>query len=349
MTKFPFYVIILDIRKKKRLLLLLKGKVDVMICKKCGSECPDGNIFCEVCGAELESPVLPENIDEKGRVKNKKKAEKQKNPKKEKPVKKKKTPEEKTALKKKLKGGAVCLGVIAVIVLIVWLSSIIGANKGYNAALKIPLGRNVEYAAAETKLDFQTLSTNGLINNMADFDYICLSEDTVKVSGSEQPRWVIMLTTDEDDIITHVEYYDFSQLKLNWKGRKEAAMLTEDSLEYGMNIRSVNKTIGMKPYYIRRSVSNDSIYGYRYYYTDEAEGYDHVYNYFVDFSDVENSVRNVHYSEINYAGAILSAWGGTPVENTPPEETSAEEFSEDGSETDENSETDESSEGEEEY
>ena len=55
----------------------------MLICKKCGSECPDGNIFCEACGAELDAPVLPENIDDKGRVKNKK-------PKKEKAAKEKK-------------------------------------------------------------------------------------------------------------------------------------------------------------------------------------------------------------------------------------------------------------------
>ena len=41
----------------------------MIICKKCGSECPDGNIFCEKCGAELETPVLPENVDSKGRMK----------------------------------------------------------------------------------------------------------------------------------------------------------------------------------------------------------------------------------------------------------------------------------------
>ena len=54
-----------------------------MICKHCGSECPDGNIFCEVCGKELDPAVLPENIDSKGRINN------------EKPEKKKKTQREK--------------------------------------------------------------------------------------------------------------------------------------------------------------------------------------------------------------------------------------------------------------
>lgn len=106
-----------------------------MICKKCGSECPDGNIFCEACGAELDAPVLPENIDDKGRVKNKKpKKEKAAKEKKPKPEKKQRSPEEKAALAKKLKLGGICLLVIAVIVLIVVLVNIFGGSEGYNAA-----------------------------------------------------------------------------------------------------------------------------------------------------------------------------------------------------------------------
>lgn len=275
-----------------------------MICPKCGTECPDGNIFCEACGAELDAPVLPENIDDKGRVKKKGKNSKADKPGKEK---RRKTPEEKAAFRKKLKGAGICLAVIAIVVLIVLISNLLGANKGYNAAQSIPLGRNVEYASAETGLTFQVMSTNGLINNMTDFDYICLAEDTVKVNGSEQPRWAIMLTVSEDDIITDVEYYDFSQLKINWKGRKSAVVLTADSVTFGSSIKNLNKTLGMNPYYIKRSVSNDSVYGYRYYCTDEAEGFDHVYNFYVDFSDVELTVRNVHSAEVNYARVLLSA------------------------------------------
>lgn len=296
-----------------------------MICQKCGTECPDGNIFCEACGAELDAPVLPENIDSKGRVK-KQKMKKQKA---EKP---RRSPEERAAFKKKLRAAGICLVVIAVIVLIVMLVGRIGANKGYNAAQSIPLGRNVEYAESESGLVFETTSTNTLINSMASFDYVCLSDKTVKVNGSEQPRWAIMLTVNEDNIITDVEYYDFSQLKINWKGRKSADMLTAESLEFGSNIRNVNKTLGMNPYYIKRSVSNDSIYCYRYYYTDEAEGFDHVYNFYVDFSDVEMTVRNVHYSEVNYAAAILNASMPEPEpEKSPDEDIDGE----DGEEQDE--------------
>ncbi len=280
----------------------------VLICKKCGSECPDGNIFCEACGAELDAPVLPENIDDKGRVKNKKpKKEKAAKEKKPKPEKKQRSPEEKAALAKKLKLGGICLLVIAVIVLIVVLVNIFGGNEGYNAAQSIPLGRNIEYAQSETGLTFTEKSTNGMINNMCDFDYICISDKTTKVSGSEQPQWVIMLTVDSDDMITDVEYYDFRQLKLNWKGRKMAEKLDQNTLEYGMSIKNVNKTLGLKPYYIKRSVSNDSLYCYRYYFTDPNAGYDRAYNYYVEFSDIELAVRNVSYSEINYAQTILSA------------------------------------------
>lgn len=314
-----------------------------MICKKCGSECPDGNIFCETCGAELDAPVLPENIDDKGRVK-KQKVKKAKEPKPEKVKKEKKqrTAEEKAAFGRKMKGVGICLIVIAAIVLAVWIVSITGDNKGYNAAQSIPLGRNVEYASSETELVFEKKSSNGMINSMTDFDYICISDDTVKVSGSEQPKWAIMLTVGEDDIITDVEYYDFKQLKLNWKGRKMADILTQESLEYGMSIRNVNKTLGLKPYYIKRSVSNDSVYCYRYYFTDPDAGYDRAFNYYVEFSDIEMSVRNVHYSEINYAGTILNASDSSEqakrdiiADELAPEDTEDDETSDEDTESSE--------------
>ena len=56
-----------------------------------------------------------------------------------------------------------------------------------------------------------------------------------------------MLTVDSDDMITDVEYYDFRQLKLNWKGRKMAEKLDQNTLEYGMSIKNVNKTLVSSP------------------------------------------------------------------------------------------------------
>lgn len=311
-----------------------------MICKKCGSECPDGNIFCEACGAELEAPVLPDNVDDKGRMKKQAKPKKEKAPKPKK-EKKQRTPEEKAAFKKKIKAAGICLALIAAVVIIVILVQLFGSSDGYNAAQSIPVGRNVAYAESETGLTFSEKSANGMINNMTSFDYICISEKTTKVSGSEQPQWVILLTVGEDDLITAVEYYDFTQLKLNWKGRKMADMLDQNSLEYGMSIKNVNKKLGLKPYYIKRTISNDSTYCYRYYFTDPEQGYDRSYNYFVEFSDVEMAVKNVSYREINYAATILAAGETSPAAaaDSDPEASSGENVDEE-----EPAETEESSE-----
>ncbi len=306
-----------------------------MICKKCGSECPDGNIFCEACGAELDAPVLPENIDDKGRVRAKKKPKKEKIQT-EKPVRKQRSPESRAAFVKKIKLGAVCLAVIAVIIIIVMLINALSGNEGYNAAQQIPLGRDVEFARSETGLSFEEKSSNGMINSMSDFDYICISEKTTTVSGSEQPQWVIMLTVGEDDRITDVEYYDFRQLKLNWKGRKMPGKLDQNSLEFGMSMKNVNKALGLKPYYIKRSVSNDSMYCYRYFYTDPEEGYDRSFNYYVEFSDIEFAVRGVDYREINYARTILSA-GTLPEAGRDSDPAAETETSGEPSEDEENS------------
>lgn len=297
----------------------------MIICKKCGAECSDGNIFCETCGAELEIGVLPDNVDEKGRLKNQKNKASAGTVKKVKPPKaaapkKERTPEEREKFRKKVKGAVVCIAVIAIILAIVWLISLSESNKGLRAAESIPIGRNVEYASSDSGLDFIEKCDNGLVNSMSDFDYICVSDRTVKVSGSEQPEWAVMLYLGDDGLISEVDYYDFSQLKYNWKGRKMAAMLDMDSLEFGMPIKNVNKQLGFKPYYISRNVNNEAVYCYRYYYYDEESGYDRAYNYYVEFSDVENTVKNVRYEEIDYAGVILSA------RNDESESVQAEDF-----------------------
>lgn len=318
-----------------------------MKCQKCGTECPDGNLFCEACGAELETPLLPENIDEKGNVKKEKRPRRKPAPKSRpgKAASKKErsvlTTEEREKRTAKIKAVLVGIGVIAVVVLVVIISRIISESKGLSAAQSIPLGRNVPYAASETGLVFTEKSTNGLINSMCDFDYICISEDTVKVSGSEQPRWAIMLTVDSEDIITAVEYYDFKQLKLNWKGRIMSEMLTRDSLEFGMSIRNVSKTLGIKPYYVRRSISNDSLYCYRYFYSDPEEGYDRVFNYYVEFSDIELAVKGVYSREINYANAIFNAGPSSAAVNTENNEEDSEDGEAKSNEDGENGENEE--------
>ncbi|MBQ5311566.1 MAG: zinc ribbon domain-containing protein, partial [Oscillospiraceae bacterium] len=273
-----------------------------MICKHCGSECPDGNIFCEVCGKELDPAVLPENIDSKGRINNDK-TEKKKKPAREKVH---LTEGQKAARKKTLRWLGIGAGVVVIVVALMLVISFISSSNGYSTAVKISLGRNIEYAKSETGLDFAEKSSNGMINSMADFDYIYASEDKTRVNGSEYPKWIILLNTDNEGMISDVEFYDFTQLKNNWMGKKTAAQLTENDLTFGMSIKNVNKTIGMKPYYIKRSVSNDSVYCYRYYCTDPDEGYDRAFNYYVDFSETEKTVRTIHYNEIEYSRIILN-------------------------------------------
>ncbi|MBQ5329778.1 MAG: zinc-ribbon domain-containing protein [Oscillospiraceae bacterium] len=279
----------------------------MIICKKCGAECPDGNIFCEKCGKELEVNILPDNIDPQGNVINREETKETPRGRKTPKVPVKMTEAQKAARRRTLRILGIILAVIAVCILAVTVYNTTGSQKGFNASQKVPLGRNVEYAESETGLKFTEKSANGMINTMTDFDYICVSEKTVKVSGSEQPQWAIMLSVDSDGMINEVEYYDFSQLRVNWQGRKMAEMLDENYLTYGMSIKNVNKSLGMKPYYVKRNVSNDSLYCYRYYFTDEKAGYDRAFNFYVGFSDTDLSVRSVEYSEIEYAKVILNA------------------------------------------
>ena len=104
--------------------------------------------------------------------------------------------------------------------------------------------------------------------------------------------------------------------------------------------------MGMKPYYIKRSVSNDSIYCYRYYFTDPDAGYDRAFNYYVDFSETELSVRSIHYNEIEYSRVILNVGDkiSEPVDDEIKDTEEDSESEDDSEESTEDTETEENTE-----
>lgn len=292
-----------------------------MKCSKCGAQNEDNEMFCNSCGAEL---YTGENVKEekkpekksgmafgigKGKDKKPKKASDDKKTEgkiSDKKEAKKLSAEErkkKAALRIKLIAAAVA--VVVVVIVIIIIAGSIGSSKGAKIADKVPLGRNIDYCIKETGEDFASTSQYKDIKSVANFDYICESDKTMNISGISVPQWAVLVTEDSSRILDTVEYYDFSSLKNGWKGEHSNIKFTKETVSYGMDMKTVNKTIGFTPYYTKKTSDNKSLNCYRYYIVDNDTGTERVFNYYVEFNDVNGTVVNAYDTEINYVNYVL--------------------------------------------
>lgn len=297
-----------------------------MICSKCGAQNEDNEMFCNSCGAELytgENVTEEKKTDKKsgiafgiGKGKNKK-------PKKASDDKKtdgnltekksdKKTEGKKLSAEEKNKKAALrikliaaAIAVIAIVIVIIIIAGNINSTKGAKIADKVPLGRNIDYCIKETGEDFTSTSQYKDMKSVSNFDYICESDKTVNISGITVPRWAVLVTEDSSRILDTVEYYDFSSLKNGWKGEHSNIRFTKETVTYGMDVKTVNKTIGFTPYYTKKTSDNKSLNCYRYYIVDNDTGTERVFNYYVEFNDVNGTVVNAYDTEINYVNYVL--------------------------------------------
>lgn len=297
-----------------------------MKCSKCGAQNEDNEMFCNSCGAELYTGenVKEEKKPEKksgmafgiGKGKNKKPKKASDDKKTEGNAAEKKTEgkasdkklsaeerKKNAALRIKLIAGAVA--VVAVVIVIVIVAGSIGSTKGSKIADKVPLGRNIDYCIKETGEDFASTSQYKDMKSVANFDYICESDKTVNISGITVPRWAVLVTEDSSRILDTVEYYDFSSLKNGWKGEHSNIRFNKETVSYGMDMKTVNKTIGFTPYYTKKTSDNKSLNCYRYYIVDNDTGTERVFNYYVEFNDVNGTVVNAYDTEINYVNYVL--------------------------------------------
>ena len=292
-----------------------------MKCSKCGAQNEDNEMFCNSCGAEL---YTGENVKEekkpekksgmafgigKGNDKKPKKASDDKKTEgkiSDKKEAKKLSVDErkkKAALRIKLIAGAVA--VVIVVVVIIIIAGSIGSSKGSKIADKVPLGRNIDYCIKETGEDFASTSQYKDMKSVANFDYICESDKTMNISGISVPQWAVLVTEDSSRILDTVEYYDFGSLKNGWKGEHSNIRFTKETVSYGMDMKTVNKTIGFTPYYTKKTSDNKSLNCYRYYIVDNDTGTERVFNYYVEFNDVNGTVVNAYDTEINYVNYVL--------------------------------------------
>lgn len=302
-----------------------------MKCGKCGAQNDDNEMFCNSCGAEL---YTGENVKEEKKPEKKNgmafgigKPKKNKKPKKavvkdiktsgedlpdkksgtgsEKPDKKLSAEEQKKNTAFRIKLVLAAVAVIAVVIIIFIIAGSISSTKGAKIADKVPLGRNIEYCIKETGEEFASTSQYKDMKSVSNFDYICESDKTVNISGISVPEWAVLVTEDSSRILDTVEYYDFRTLKNGWKGEHSNIRFTQETVSYGMDMKTVNKTIGFTPYYTKKTSDNKSLNCYRYYIVDSDTGTERVFNYYVEFNDVNGTVVNAYDTEINYVNYVL--------------------------------------------
>lgn len=298
-----------------------------MICSKCGTENSEHEMFCRECGAELYSGenVSSDTHDKKKskgksgfalNTKKKKssvKVKKEENsavgePEKQTPSDEKKKTEKSNgifSLKTKIKIVAGGIAALAVIVAAILISGNISAKKGERIAAAVPLGRNIDFCIKETGEDFSATSRFKDMRTVSAFNYICESDKTVNISGITVPTWAVLVNEDSKNILNSVEYYNFAALREGWKGEYSSVRFTKDTVQYGMDEKTVTKTIGFEPYYTQKTSDNKSVSCYRYYIIDNETGNDRVYNYFVEYNDLNGTVVNAYDTEINYVNYIL--------------------------------------------
>ena len=292
-----------------------------MKCIRCGAENDDSKMFCESCGAELYTgdnigPLVSEDkkteqglSDKKKKMSVRKKIAKAEKDGNVAEIKKKSNKEDAAEKIQKIKRTAKILFTVAVITAVVSLIIILAGQysgkKGERIALNVPLGRNIEFCIKETGEDFSSTTQYKDLKSITGFDYVCESDKTVNISGIAVPQWAVLVTEDSSQVLVTVEYYNFSVLKSGWKGSHSAIRFTKDTVAYGMDEKTVTKTIGFAPYYTKKTSDNKSVSCYRYYIIDNETGSERVFNYYVEFNDVNGTVVNAYDTEINYVNYIL--------------------------------------------
>ena len=277
-----------------------------MRCPECGFEVAESDVFCGSCGSELV-----ESADKAAAVKEQPEQDELET-KKSKPKKGEKGKKKKISginLKTILIGAGVVLAIVIIVIIIVYVSASVKAAKGRKVFDKVPLGRNADMIESVTEEVFVSGegSPYGALNYIADYDYICESEDSVEVDGINLPEWAVLLNKDYSGNINKATLYNFSVLKRSWMGEKKDSKIDSSVIEYDMKLKAAERKLGLKPYtIIKENDGNTSTYAYRYHYTDNASGNTCVMNFYVVVDDSDNQkVKYVYEEQLDYLNLIL--------------------------------------------
>lgn len=266
-----------------------------MVCPNCNAVLPEDAANCDSCGYDFS---LKEVVSEK----------------KEKPEKKhllkgrgKQPQKHEAPSRKKIIPAIVILLLVIICAVSLYVYYLVAGSTGRKTADKISetLGRTVSMAEKNASVTFAQSSRFEYLSAVCRYDYIVESEKDIRVCGITVPEWAVFVITDGDSMIDEVVYCDFARLSGDWKGQKLNQQLYTSVIEYGMDVKQVEKALGFKPFYIVRNVNDVTTYCYKYYYVDPETGNDRAYCYWVDFN-LDNQVSGIKTTEIDMIDVILA-------------------------------------------
>lgn len=234
-----------------------------MNCPNCEARIADGAQFCPNCGCDFEPS--PDTAGGES-------------------VKKEKKPFKLTV---KMKVIIITAAAILLVWVVFFIIILINGSKGERTARKLADGIGSSGFDVVKGIDCAFLTREDVspdfLNDIEVYNWLCKSEDTVKISGVFVPEWVIYCTLDEKDKITGVKYYDFSVIEKNWKGEKTDSLLSTKSFETGMTIDEVCDKVDFDPISINYT-KDKTVYDYRYYCLDIDKN-ERSYSLTVEFNE----------------------------------------------------------------
>lgn len=269
-----------------------------MVCPKCSAVVADGSAVCDNCGTELTEK---KKKSRKGLVPSLPKAEKDPKPEKSSAGK------DSAASANRIRPVLIAVALVIFALICAYIYFLVNDAPGKKLADKLSdtLGRTITMAEKNIDMVFSEQSRYAYMTSIQPYNYIIESPKEIKVCGINLPDWAVLVTTDGEDKIQKVTYCDFTCLANDWKGQKLHQQLYTSNIEYGMEVKQVEKLLGFKPFYIVRTVDDVTTYCYKYFYVDPETGNDRAFYYWVDFN-LDNQVSGIKTTEIDFVDFILS-------------------------------------------
>ncbi len=179
---------------------------------------------------------------------------------------------------------AVVVVLVAVCIGVVWFMRWKNDGARYAKSLSEQIGVSPETAQKYAHLTLDTASQFACINMAAeDYKYLYESKKTVQVSGVSIPQWVIYVGED-DNIVTDVQYYQYTQLQDYGNGVKVQAHVDVPGITIGMSQEGVHQYVGFAPLCVSYT-SEGMREAYKYYYKDQNTGNTVSYVLYVTYED----------------------------------------------------------------
>lgn len=198
---------------------------------------------------------------------------------------------------------AVLAVIIAVIFGIVQINRWRNDGARYASSLSEQIGTGIQDAQKQAHLTLTNTSDFACINMAAEGQFLYESKNTVQVSGVTIPEWVIM-AKNNNNVLTEVTYYDYSQLKKYGNGVKTSARIAAEGITNGMDSKAVQDYIGFEPLSVVYTSTTSYTEHYKYYFKDKNTG--DTVSYILSVTYLEDAVISKAEQENYFILSVLT-------------------------------------------